>query len=331
MKKKDELILKLLLNAIQKEIDAYNYYIEASENSPYAETKSLLLQLAGEERKHRQLLLREYRTVREMLKKSKNRASYLSKDKVRYKIPKPLPYKYFSKVTGIEVAGITLPTQFMGGDYLENYSYFSDVPEQRSMGILLCDIMGHGLKASQLKGIIKQTFSELIEAIQKEDKKDSIFGTASLMHRFNQLVWASCREADSFITAFYSVLHPHSSKLIYTSAGHNPPLLFSNNGKTYLSLSNTQLIIGILENVEYTQQEIHINKGDILLIYSDGLIEATNKKEEEFGIERLIEIIQLQHKLSSKQIIQYICQSLEDFLQGKPLEDDLTIAVAKIL
>ena len=82
MKKKDELILKLLLNAIQKEIDAYNYYIEASESSPYAETKSLLLQLAGEERKHRQLLLREYRTVQEMLKKSKNRASYLSKDKV---------------------------------------------------------------------------------------------------------------------------------------------------------------------------------------------------------------------------------------------------------
>lgn len=331
MKKKDELILKLLLNAIQKEIDAYNYYIEASESSPYAETKSLLLQLAGEERKHRQLLLREYRTVQEMLKKSKNRASYLSKDKVRYKIPKPLPYKYFSKVAGIEVAGITLPTEFMGGDYLENYSYFSDVPEQRSMGILLCDIMGHGLKASQLKGTIKQTFSELIEAIQKEDKKDSIFDTASLMHRFNQLVWAPCREADSFITAFYSVLYPHSSKLIYTSAGHNPPLLFSNNGKTYVSLSNTQLIIGILENVEYTQQEIHINEGDILLIYSDGLVEATNKKEEEFGIERLIEIIQLQHKLSSKNIIQHICQSLEAFLQGKPLEDDLTIAVAKIL
>jgi sigma-B regulation protein RsbU (phosphoserine phosphatase) len=331
MKKKDELILKLLLNAIQKEIDAYNYYIEVSENSPYAETKSLLLQLAGEERKHRQLLLREYRTVREMLKKSKNRASYLSKDKVRYKIPKPLPYKYFSNVAGIEVAGITLPTEFMGGDYLENYSYFEDIPEQRSMGILLCDIMGHGLKASQLKGTIKQTFSELIEAIQEEGKKDSIFDTASLMHRFNKLLWAPCRHADSFITLFYCILHPHNNKLIYTSAGHNPPLLFSNNAKAYVSLSNTQLIIGILENVEYTQQEININKGDILLIYSDGLVEATNKKEEEFGIERLIEIIQLQHKLSSKNIIQHICQSLEAFLQEKPLEDDLTIAVAQIL
>jgi serine phosphatase RsbU (regulator of sigma subunit) len=331
MKKKDDLILKLLLDAIRKEIDAYNYYLQASESSPYAETKSLLLQLAGEERKHRQVLLREYRTLREMLKKSKDRASYLSKDKVRYNIPQKLPFKYFSEVPGIEVAGVTLPTEYMGGDYLENYAYFADKPERRSMGILLCDIMGHGLKASQLKGIIKQTFSELIESIQEKGGKDSIFNTASLIRRFNQLLWAQCRDADSFITLFYCILHPHNNKLIYTSAGHNPPLLFTDEAHQHIALSTTQLIIGILENVEYSKQEVPINKGDVLLIYSDGLIEATNKHDEEFGMKRLIDLIQEKNKLSVKQIIQHICQSLNDFLQGKSLEDDLTIAVAKIL
>jgi sigma-B regulation protein RsbU (phosphoserine phosphatase) len=331
MKKKDDLILKLLLNAIHKEIDAYNYYLKASENSPYAETKSLLLQLAAEERKHHQALLREYRTLREMFKKSKDRASYLSKDKVRYKIPQKLPLKYFSKVPGIEVAGITLPTEFMGGDYLENYSYFEDEPESISMGILLCDIMGHGLKASQLKGTIEQTFLDLIESIQEKGGKNSIFNTASLIHRFNQLLWTPCRNADSFITLFYCILHPHNNKLIYTSAGHNPPLLFTDEAHQHIALSRTQLIIGILENVEYTKQEVHITKGDILLIYSDGLIEATNKHDEEFGTKRLIDLIQEKNKLSAKQIIQHICQSLNDFLQGKSLEDDLTIAIAKII
>jgi sigma-B regulation protein RsbU (phosphoserine phosphatase) len=331
MNKKDELILKLLLNAIQKEIDAYNYYLKASENSPYAETKSLLLQLAGEERKHHQALLREYRTLREMFKKSKDRSAYLSKDKVRYNIPQTLPFKYLSTVVGIDVAGITLPTEFMGGDYLENYSYFEDEPERRSMGILLCDIMGHGLKASQLKGIIEQSFSDIIESIQEKGGKNSIFNTASLIRRFNQHLWAPCRHADSFITLFYCILHPHNNKLIYTSAGHNPPLLFTNEAHQHIALSRTQLIIGILENVDYSKQEVHINKGDILLIYSDGLIEATNKHDEEFGTKRLIDLIQQSKKLSSKQIIEHICQSLNDFLQGKSLEDDLTLTVAKIL
>ena len=331
MTKKNDLVLELLLNAIQKEIEAYNYYLKASESSPYAETKSLLLQLADEERKHRQALLREYRILREMFQKSKPRRTYLTKDKVSYQIPAKLPFKRLSSIPAIEVAGITLPTEFMGGDYLDTYPFSYNDNKLNSVGIVLCDIMGHGLKASQLKGKIKATFSQLIDSLQQGDEKEKIFETASLIHTFNQLLWKKCRKADSFITLFYCVLNPNQERLIYTSAGHNPPLLFTNDGSEYLSLANTQLIIGILEDVEYSHTEVKLKKMDILLLYSDGIIEATNKKGEEFGIERLVEQIGISNELSSQQIVQQVCQSLSDFLHDKPLHDDLSLAIAKVL
>lgn len=328
--KKSDLILELLRNAIQKEVEAYNYYIKASESSPYPETRSLLLQLAEEEKKHQRLLLREYRTIREMFKKSRSRPSYLTKERVSYQIPTPLPYKQLITISGIDLAGISLPTEFMGGDYLDSFPFLLKDGKYSSFGILLCDIMGHGLKASQLKGVIKSTFAKLIDSSLQRGNKRKIIATASLIHRFNQLLWEPCRKANSFITMFYCVLNPHSRKLLYTSAGHNPQFLFFDNGEKYKPLAKTQMIIGILEDVDYTQTEIQFKKDDLLLLYSDGLTEATDKKGEEFGIKRLIELVQENYELPSKAIIQQVCHGLTNFLQGKPMKDDFTLAIAKM-
>jgi len=330
MKKKD-LILELLLTAIHKEIEAYNYYLKTSESTPYPETKSLLLQLAEEEKKHQRLLLREYRTLREMFKKSKPRVSYLTKDRVSYQIPTTLPFKLLPSISGIDLSGISLPTEFMGGDYLDAFPFISKYEKESSLGLLLCDIMGHGLKAAQLKGVIKSTFSELIDSILQEEKEEKIIATALLIHRLNQLLWEPCRKADSFITLFYCVIYPYRGKLLYTSAGHNPQLLFTDNGKKYISLANTQLIIGILEKVDYSQTEVRLEKGDLLLLYSDGLIEATNKRGKEFGIKKLIELVQENYNLPSKEIIQQICQRLTNFLNSKLMKDDFSLAIAKIV
>ena len=328
--KKTDLILDILLKAIRKEIDAYTTYVKTSESSPYPETKSLLAQLAEEERKHRQLLLREYRTLRGMLQKSKPRASYLTKDRVRYRLPAELPFKQLSTIPGIDLAAISLPTEFMGGDYLEAFSFSSEDEQMTSIGIILGDIMGHGLDAAKLKGLIKSTFAQFIDSSQQRDQNERAVNTASLIDHLNRLLWEPCRKSDSYISLFFCVLNPYQRRLVYTSAGHIPPILFTDNGSKYISLTNTQLVIGILQQVSYSQTEVSLQKGDVLMLYSDGVTEATGRKGEEFGMQRLVELVQQHCNLTSEAIIQKICQGLANFLEDKPLKDELTIAIAKI-
>ncbi len=328
--KKNELILEILLKAIRKEIDAYNTYIQATESSPYPETKSLLTQLAEEERKHRNMLLREYRTLRGMLQKSKSRKSYLTKDRVRYRLPDKLPFKQLRSVPGIDLAAISLPTEFMGGDYLETFPLSSVHGPFTSIGIVLGDIMGHGLQASQLKGFIKSTFARLVDSSQPEGQTENAAKTDSFIEHLNRILWEPCRKADSYIPLFYCVLHPDSENLVYTSAGHIPPILFTDRGSKHAPLANTQLVIGILQQVDYSQTEIQLRRGDVLILYSDGVTEAANKKGEELGIQRLVGLVQQNYNLASEAIIQQICQGLADFLKDTPIHDELTIAIAKI-
>ena len=329
--KKSNLILDILLQAIRKEIDAYITYVKASESSPYPETKSLLAQLAEEERKHRDLLLREYRTLRGMLQKSKPRESYLTEVEVQYRLPTELPFKPLPTVPGIDLAAVSLPTEFMGGDYLEVFPFSSGDEGLDRIGIVLGDIMGHGLEAAQLKGLIKSTFARLMDSSLKKEQNEKPDNTASLIAHLNRLLWESCRKADSYISLVYCVLNPSNNKLVYTSAGQLPPILFTEHGSKYISLANTQLVIGILPQVDYSQTEVPLQKGDVLMLYSDGVTEATGRKGEEFGTSRLVELLSKHYNLTSKAIIQQICQSLTDFLQNRLLKDELTIAIAKIV
>ncbi|TKJ31095.1 hypothetical protein CEE39_07560 [bacterium (candidate division B38) B3_B38] len=328
--KKSDLILDILLRAIRKEIDAYNTYVKASESSPYPETKSLLAQLAEEERKHRNMLLHEYRTLRGMLQKSKPRKSYLTKDRVRYSLSAELPFKQLRTVPGIDVAAISLPTEFMGGDYLETFPLSSVDGQLTNMGIVLGDIMGHGLQASQLKGLIKSTFARLLDPSQPAGQSERAAKTASFIEHLNRILWEPCRKADSYIPLFYCVLDPDNENLVYTSAGHIPPILFTEHGSKYTPLANTQLVIGILQQVDYSKTEIQLRRGDLLMLYSDGVTEATDRKGEEFGMQRLVGLVQQHCHLASKAIIRQICQGLTGFLQDTLLQDELTIAIAKI-
>lgn len=85
-----------------------------------------------------------------------------------------------------------------------------------------------------------------------------------------------------------------------------------------------------MKEVDYQQTEIKLKKGDILLLYTDGITEAIDKKGKEFGKERLIELVKKHHKLDTRKIINHICKALSHFLSDKPLHDDLTITIAKI-
>ena len=107
----------ILIEAIRRETEAFNYYYNASENSPSSETRSLLLQLAEEERKHRTILLQEFQNLKR-LKSGVNKEVLLKEEKVSFHVPEKPSFKRVQSLKSIDLAVVSLPTEFIGGDFL---------------------------------------------------------------------------------------------------------------------------------------------------------------------------------------------------------------------
>ena len=132
----------------------------------------------------------------------------------------------------------------------------------------------------------------------------------------------------TFISLFYGILDTQRHVLCYSNAGQNPPLLFS-SGTPPAPLRNRGLVIGVMENTSYEEEEIPLNPGDLLVIYSDGLCEAMNDRLEEFGDQRLQEIVVLYRNASANEIVERILSAIAFYIRGAEQWDDMTLVVLK--
>jgi len=137
----------------------------------------------------------------------------------------------------------------------------------------------------------------------------------------------------TFVTLFLGRFDPARRTLTYGSAGHNPPLVFRNreNGKDQVSwLRPTGAAIGLVEDFKITAETVGLTPGDILLLYTDGITEATNPQQEEFGQERLAALVGQAAGSSVKDLVRAVRLGLQEFTQGRPLADDATIVACKL-
>ena len=226
-------------------------------------------------------------------------------------LPESLP-----EIEGYDIAAITIPHKEVGGDYydcieLDNYR----------RAIVVADVCGKGVGAA----ILMANTRGLIHANAKTsvDVRDIIF-------KINNSLYGST-ETDKFVTMFYGVLDSKTGKFIYTNGGHNPPFLYKANSDPE-PLGIGGIVLGMINGMEYSQGEIQLSKGDIIVFYSDGVTEAQNSHGEQFGEERLHQAIH-QHKnensdLSSAQyILNRIYESVCEFSVDATASDDLTIMV----
>lgn len=139
-----------------------------------------------------------------------------------------------------------------------------------------------------------------------------------------------CVSCGHFITAFYTVIDPAQKKMLYTSAGHEPPLLIKEGG-SYRHLDKTQLLMGVDKNVDYVSVRVSINSDDVIVLFSDGITEAADAEQRMFERERLRDSVKKSRAYSAKEIVHHVFQDLRDFLQGSPLTDDFTLAVMKVI
>jgi len=149
---------EILMGAIRRESEAFNYYLGASANSPSAGTKSLLLQLAEEERRHRTILLQELRNLRKLTSGDDQDVS-IEKETVSYHLPEKPEFKRAQSLKSVDMAVVSLPTEFVGGDFFDTFI----IKGQDKMGLLIFDIMGHGLTATELKAQVRVEWDKLKE------------------------------------------------------------------------------------------------------------------------------------------------------------------------
>ena len=216
-------------------------------------------------------------------------------------------------VQGYELQGISFPCYEIGGDYYD----FIERDDGRLV-IALGDVSGKGTAAALL-------MSSLHAAIHAQSAShNTLSATISAVNRY----LADNIPANRFVTLFYAELDPESGALSFLNAGHNPPLIVHSAG-TVEQLASGGLPLGIKPDAEYREGRTQMQRGDVLVIYSDGVTEAVSPTGEEFGATRLYEVVSRNIDASAAGIRDRIESSLTKFAQGTSAADDITLVIVK--
>jgi phosphoserine phosphatase RsbU/P len=223
-------------------------------------------------------------------------------------LPRSLP-----EIAGVELAAANLPTRQVGGDY---YDFFP--LSNGRLGFLVADVSGKGVPAALLVSTVHaavhlsideaKTIVELVERIDRHLRR-----------------YAATRK---FLTLFFGIIEPESGALRYVSAGHNPALLVSASG-TLERLDSTGVPVGMLPHASWREETRTMQPGDLLAVYTDGLTEAVDGSDEEFGLERLERGIAEGRALPPKRLCDEILLKVADFARGMPQYDDQTLLLLR--
>lgn len=219
-------------------------------------------------------------------------------------------------VEGFDLAGYNAPCRTVGGDYYDFLRY----PDQQ-IGLFIADVSGKGMPAA----LLMSSLQARIQVLFQEPGR-----LAEQVSRLNRITAANC-PGNCFITLFTAILDPTTGRMEYCNAGHNPPLLIHKSDEVE-QLGASGLVVGIMADATYEERTCVLAPGDVLLLFSDGLTEASNPDSgEEFGEERLITLLKKERDQPSAKLIESIKAEVSSFTGGAAAADDITVAVARRL
>jgi sigma-B regulation protein RsbU (phosphoserine phosphatase) len=215
---------------------------------------------------------------------------------------------------GAALAAVSLPARSVGGDYYD----FIDLGDHR-IGIALADVAGKGVPAALLMAVVQASLR-----IVASDGRTSIPELAEKINGFLHRSTAS----NSYATFFYAQLDERSRRLTYVNAGHNPPYLVRPADIQELNIGGT--VLGLFPQMTYEQATVDMQPGDVLVAFTDGVTEAMNASEEEFGEARLKQLLQSVMHLPAAEISERISAELRGWIKDTAQYDDLTFVVLKV-
>ncbi|MCH7398499.1 serine/threonine-protein phosphatase [Belliella sp. DSM 107340] len=258
-----------------------------------------------------------YRLLNEALKNERYKEELLIAQRVQRSL---LPSTLHHDET-FEIHGFSEAADEVGGDYYE-----TQILGDNEFAVIIGDVSGKGTSAafnmSQMKGI----FHSLVQ-LNPTPKEFLIKANKALSH---------CLEKNHFITTAYYIINTKERKIHYSRAGHCPTLHYDSTSESCEYLSIDGMGLGILRNQLYEkyvyEKELFLNKNDILVLFTDGIVEAKNENSEEFGYERLKKVLCKFHHLSAEEIQQKIIDQVYEFIGLSTLpDDDYSILVIKFI
>ena len=216
-------------------------------------------------------------------------------------------------IEGYDIAGRSSPAELVGGDL---YDYF--MLDEGSFGVCLGDASGHGLPAALL-------VRDVVIGLRMGFANDM-----RLLHtvkKLNQVIQKSTYSTN-FVSLFIGEIES-DGHLFYANAGHPAPFIVK--GKNIVELEATGITLGFIPNIDIHRSHAHLEHGSVLVMYSDGIIERTNKKDEQYELERLHKLVVDNQQLSAKEINQLIFKQVFEYGGATAWEDDASVVVIKRL
>jgi len=223
-------------------------------------------------------------------------------------LPKQIP-----QIEGFEITASWQPARIVGGDYFDVLRFDDD-----TLGLCIADVAGKGMPAALLMSNLQASVRGLASASTSP---------TSLCARLDSLV---CRNiaSDRFITFFYAHVDGTARRLLYSNAGHNPPILMRNDG-THYRLTEGGGVLGVFPMQTFTLGAVELQSGDHIVFFTDGVTEAANAEGEEFGDARLLALLAESRALPSKALQEKILSAAGTFCAGN-WHDDATVIVVSV-
>ena len=221
----------------------------------------------------------------------------------RYFLPAPRPE---FRETG--PAGRTLPCEQVSGDYFDFV-----VRDDGSVALVVADVSGKGMPAALIMATMRAAFR--LGAAKRNDP-------AAFCADLNEFLYGSLRETE-FVTGVVGILDRDRTRLVYCNAGHNPPFVLRRDG-TVEWLETGGILLGAFPGMSYTAGRVDLAEGDLVVFYTDGATEPVNPAGEEYGTERLLEVVRKHRGETPRNLAGTVIASVREFVQG-PLPDDVTV------
>ena len=223
-------------------------------------------------------------------------------------LPKTAPV-----VTGYDIAGVSIPAEVVGGDY------FDFIPvDDRKLAVCVGDVSGKGLSAALLMANLQATVRA--QTLLRVPPAQCLGHSNTLLSR--------SIDPNKFVTCFYALLDAGSNEVRYSNAGHEPPLLLSEGGRT-ARLGTGGMVLGFLETVEYEEATVRMEPGDLLAVYSDGLSDAVNDMDEPFGEARLVAALASLKDQQAARTLESILDTVRRHVGAHSTQDDMTLVILR--
>lgn len=259
--------------------------------------------------------IQNFRLLNEMLQKR----SYEKELEITSSIQKSILPTHFQKSAWFDMGVISEPAKLMGGDFYDFLAFDGD-----QFVFSVADVSGKSLPAALFMAVT----SSIIRTYGREVRQP-----AEVLHKANELIYQDS-QSGMFVTLFYAYYDAPEHQLFYSSGGHNEQLVFRHDTRTFEKLGTRGRPLGVVDSQlhgPFGEGKVFLGEGDLLILYTDGVVEAINERKEEFGLDRFCRIISDNMLLSSDQLVKKIFREVKTFAGTEAQYDDFTLMIIKIL